>query len=216
MTIEGDTAYLNQLFFEAMLYRGEDLRIGQRFEAPTPEVRIAASPVLANSWPGPIWRVDSLEGVEERANGAIIECRAFVPRERLEPWKTFGPRGQEVVAVLERIASMDGEDLGRARDLLGDLVPLPPRPWDRREVRGSASSINSTVGWALVEVARRLEPDALEVPDPNSVVWLRPTWQDVETTATVLCIGLIIAKDDGVLQPWRRRFDRLLPALLTK
>ena len=112
-------AFLNERLATAYMLPVADLAVGRRFAPKTDFMYIAPSPRHAGGWPGPVWRVGSLEGVRTQYRW-LVTADALVPIERLEPWQSFGPNGRRVVDIIERLYRFDPNDLSRVRRRLGN------------------------------------------------------------------------------------------------
>jgi hypothetical protein len=118
--------------------------------------------------PARSWRVGSLESVKTH-NRWLMTATAFVPVERLEPWQSFGPNGQRVVRILERIERFDANDLVRLRLRLND-VNRDPIDSARVEVPMGAASPFQEVRSRVVAAAESLDPAARGRPSMGE--WL--------------------------------------------
>ena len=192
-----------------------DLAVGKRFAPPTDYIYIAPTAQCAGGWPRPVWRVGTLEGVDN-ANRWMPTATAFVPVERLEPWRSFGPNGQRVVRIIERIERFGADDLVYLRAHLNSRD---------EPVQSARIEVPPGQGWSLMTLRDRVVT-AAERTDPAAVVdraWENgyqgdprslesPMWEDFLLVAAdavaALCLE-IAAERTALLE--RRFWDLVTP-----
>jgi hypothetical protein len=215
-------AFLNERLATAYRLPVADLAVGRRFAPKTDFLYIAPSPRHAGGWPGPVWRVGSLEGVRTQYRW-LVTADALVPIERLEPWQSFGPNGRRVVDIIERLYRFDPNDLSRVRRRLGDgrrrpiaraRIQVPPA----MQAGSPERAVRSLVLWA----AERLDPDAVvdqpledgEQGDPRLLD--SPLWEGLLTIANDAAKGLFVDVDPEKAAHLERRFWRLFEATASR
>jgi hypothetical protein len=164
--------------------------------------------------PARSWRVGSLESVKTH-NRWLMTATAFVPVERLEPWQSFGPNGQRVVRILERIERFDANDLVRLRLRLND-VNRDPIDSARVEVPMGAASPFQEVRSRVVAAAESLDPAAVVgrawesgyQGDPRSLE--SPIWGNFLVVATEAATALFMDIESEPTTLLERRFWKLV------
>jgi hypothetical protein len=104
---------------------------GNFWAMDSPEgVSSVSLPPTPGQW---VFRVTDFEGFERypESGGHGATCRGLVLAEKLPAWRAFGPRGQEVVAVVAEVQSLTPDEVER----LADLAP-PGAHFDPRTVAG--------------------------------------------------------------------------------
>ena len=211
-------AFLNERLATAYMLPVADLAVGRRFAPKTDFMYIAPSPRHAGGWPGPVWRVGSLEGVRTQYRW-LVTADALVPIERLEPWESFGPNGRRVVDIIERLYRFDPNDLSRVRRRLGDGRRRPiARARIQVPAAMQAGSPETAIRGLVLWAAERLDPEAVVDEswengyqgDPRRLG--SPMWEGLLTIANDAATGLFVDADPKKTARLEGRFWRLLEA----
>jgi hypothetical protein len=209
-------AFFNERLAAAHNLPVTDLQVGRRFAPDSDFVYIAASPRHAGGWPGGVWRVGSLEGVKTRYRW-LVTADAFTPLERLEPWQSFGPQGQRVVDILDRLAEFDDADLARVRRRL-TKSRRGPITRARIAIPSSmrAGSPETVVQRLVLSAAERTDPDAVVdrswendfQGEPRSLE--SPLWHAIGIVAGDAATAVFVDADSEKATRLERRFWRLV------
>jgi hypothetical protein len=211
-------AFLNERLATAYMLPVSDLAVGRRFAPKTDFMYIAPSPRHAGGWPGPVWRVGSLEGVRTQYRW-LVTADALVPIERLEPWESFGPNGRRVVDIIERLYRFDPNDLIRVRRRLGDGRRRPiARARIQVPAAMQAGSPEAAIRGLVLWAAERLDPEAMVDEswengyqgDPRRLG--SPMWEGLLTIANDAATGLFVDAAPKKTAQLEGRFWRLLEA----
>ena len=210
-----------EAFFNERLATGfqlpvADLAVGRRFAPRSDFVYIAPTPRHAGGWPGAVWRVGSLEGVKTQYR-TLITADAFVPIERLEPWRSFGEHGRRVVAILDRLARFDEEDCRRVRRRLEKPRSRPIRS-ARIEVPFSmrAGSPGPAIQAAVQAAVHKTDPTAgdggspVDGPETETLGTAVSVWDAFLIVASDAATALFVDGDDERMDRLERRFWRLI------
>ena len=202
--------FINQSYLAELGLPVGNLTLGQPF-TPGNDVIVHLDRREAGCWPSTIWRVEIQAGEDESLG--IVRRRTVTPLQRLEPWETFGHRGREVMAIIERLDRLDGAEIDAIEARLADepaLTEHAGRP-HRVPLTGSAHIV-SAVEYACIRRAREIDPAALVEDDfllPPRLTWARPVWRVIEEAAYDAATAIALGADEDA-SPAAGRFASLM------